>query len=87
MDAKNQQNRQVQRTRFVKNFMRKLASWVKTQIEKRLMITLWKNFWPLQPSLCLFPLKRSGLAIFLTDLSFKEDYTVSEQQQDLLFFN
>ena len=27
------------------------------------------------------------MRVFLTDLSFKEDYAISEQKQDLLFFD
>ena len=88
MVAKKLYRRRVLRTRFVRNFMRKLASWETSQMEKLLTITLWKNFWNVvQPSLCSFPRKKSGLADLVTDLSFKEDHTVSEQQQDLLFFN
>ena len=89
MDAKNPIRRQVQKTRFVINFMRKLASCETKQTKKKsLTKTLWKNFWIEVPlSLCLFPLMRLGLADFLTNLSFKEDHTVSQQQQNLLFFN
>ena len=88
MVAKKLYHRQVRKTKFVRNFMRKLVSWKMIQIGKKLTITLWKNFWNVvRPSLCSYPLMRSGLTDFLTDLSFKEDHTVSEQQQNLLFLN
>ena len=87
MVAKKLYHRQVRKTRFVRNSMRKLASWKTIQIGK-LTITLWKNFWNVvQLSLCSYPLMRSGLTDLLTDLSFKEDHSVSEQKQNLLFLN
>ena len=87
MVATNHSHRQVLRTRSVRNSMRKLVSWVKTLKEKRLMTAMWKNFSPLQQSLSSFPPKRSGLAEISTNLSFKEDHGVGEQEQDLLFFH
>ena len=85
--AKNLYRRLVQRTRFVRYTMRKLVSWKRTQIGKTLTKTLWKNFWLVQLSPCSFPQMRSGLANFLTKLSFKEDRSVSEEQQNLLLLN
>ena len=88
MVVKKLYHRQVRKTKFVRNFMRKLDSWKMIQIGRSLTITLWKNFCNVvRPSPCSFPLMRSGLTILLTDLSFKEDYAVSEQQQNLLFLN
>ena len=52
------------------------------------MTTLWRSFWKTAPlSHCWFPPKISGLEVFLIDLSFKEDYAIGEQQQNLLLFH
>ena len=83
-------HRQVQKTRFARNTMRKLnrlGRWKKTLNRKRSMMRMWKHFLILQLSLCSFPLMKSGLADFVTDLSFKEDHKLCEQQQNLLFFH
>ena len=88
MVAKKVWDHRVPRTRFVRSFTRKSGSWERIQIGRNSTRTLWKSFWnENRLSLCSFPQMRSGLAEMLTDLSFKEDHAVGEQQQNLLFLD